>query len=726
MTDSRVATYSRPLLRGLLSTTLLMISVQAQADNIKVAFIGDQGVDENAQAVLSLIASEGTDLLLIQGDLGYEGNNHAVLWEQNLVNALGSDYPVLSVVGNHEDEEWHIYEPLIADRAAKDNGLDCTGRVGVKAECQFGFIDIVQVAQGIGEVDGVPPYDDYPEFIDSVLGESNAKWKICSWHKNQTLMQTGTKSNETGWEVYETCRRHGGIIATGHEHAYSRTHLLSDMENPTVVHYDSEMHITPGQTFAFVSGLGGIRARSQHRDDDWWAAIYTSNQGATQGALFCDFSEYDASCYFKNTEGLVLDQFTLTNQILPDADGDSVPDEFDAFPNNANETEDFDQDGTGNNSDLDDDNDGVPDVDDQLPLNPDESLDTDADGIGNNTDTDDDGDGVADTDDALPLNPNESQDSDRDGIGDNADNDADNDGIATRAEIGGPAFSLLADELLSGTEGDSVTSVIDLSSQGAVIGQPITISGVIAIGDLNNDDEGISLNINNGEYISPLLLTGYRTCEQLREVTPDISQQVTVIDIGSGRPGITVTATGTDPTEDHCDGPRFQMNLDSASTIAADVDGDGIPNHLDLDSDNDSIPDAVEAGLADSNNDYLIDDLSAQGTVVALTDSDADGIADIFDLESDNPANDGTSFDIAGTANALLDDDNDGRVDRSGDSSAADINANGVDDRLEPAGSLIPAGEAISAEAEGGSGGGLMNPMLLALLLAARRRRLRR
>jgi len=93
-----------------------------------------------------------------------------------------------------------------------------------------------------------------------------------------------------------------------------------------------------------------------------------------------------------------------------DNDNDGVPDSSDAFPLNANESADTDNDGIGNNSDNcptlsnisqqdidldgtgnicdnDNDNDGVPDNADAFPLNANESVDTDNDGIGNNYET---------------------------------------------------------------------------------------------------------------------------------------------------------------------------------------------------------------------------------------------------------------------------------------------------------------------------------------------------
>jgi hypothetical protein len=56
---------------------------------------------------------------------------------------------------------------------------------------------------------------------------------------------------------------------------------------------------------------------------------------------------------------------------------------------------------TGNNADTDDD--GVADDQDAFPLDATETLDTDNDGTGNNADTDDDGDGVPDTADGFAL-----------------------------------------------------------------------------------------------------------------------------------------------------------------------------------------------------------------------------------------------------------------------------------------------------------------------------------
>ncbi|WP_440879386.1 DUF4347 domain-containing protein [Tenacibaculum sp. C7A-26P2] len=66
-----------------------------------------------------------------------------------------------------------------------------------------------------------------------------------------------------------------------------------------------------------------------------------------------------------------------------------------------------------------------------------------------------------------------------------------------------------------------------------------------------------------------------------------------------------------------------------------DTDHDGVPNHLDLDSDNDGIYDITEAGTnsLDNNNDGRIDNLDSAGFEY---DRDRDGLADIIETAQGN------------------------------------------------------------------------------------------
>src|SRR3989338_5123931 len=270
--------------------------------NFKVAFIGDSGYGENDEAVLRLIRDENVDLVLHQGDLGYnEGNPEAPQrWADNIRTILDpvsetGTFPYFFSIGNHDESRWEAdngYREILQERFTNLN-VEYTGnpeQVGVQTSFLYNGLDIVFTAPGI-EADFIP--ENHAEFIEEQLSNSPALWTICSWHKNMRAMQAGGKGDETGWGVYEECREQGAIIATGHEHSYSRTFVLSDMSEQIIADEISPYIIQPGQTFAFHSGLGGQSVRGQ-RDDinelDYFASVYTEDQDAAYGALFIEFN----------------------------------------------------------------------------------------------------------------------------------------------------------------------------------------------------------------------------------------------------------------------------------------------------------------------------------------------------------------------------------------------------------------------------------------------------
>ncbi len=128
------------------------------------------------------------------------------------------------------------------------------------------------------------------------------------------------KSDEVGWEPFKACREGGAIVATAHEHSYSRTHLMNNFETQSIASTANTLVIEEGRSFAFVSGLGGSSIRRQsRRDEPWWASVYTYDQDANYGALFCTFfvnsKSNRARCYFKDIDGNIPDQFELISKV---------------------------------------------------------------------------------------------------------------------------------------------------------------------------------------------------------------------------------------------------------------------------------------------------------------------------------------------------------------------------------------------------------------------------
>jgi hypothetical protein len=197
-------------------------------------------------------------------------------------------------------------------------GITWDGDLGIRSSFRWNGIFIVQTAPGdFSSRDG-----DHHLYIRERLAADDSIWSVSHWHRNMELMQVGGKSDDTGWEVYEESRRGGAIVATGHEHSYSRTHLMSSFEMQEVVSTndillleedDPNTGFDDGKSFVFVSGLGGKSVRDQNLDGPWWASIYTSDQGATFGALFGVFgyggNPYLARFYFKNIDGEIVDEF---------------------------------------------------------------------------------------------------------------------------------------------------------------------------------------------------------------------------------------------------------------------------------------------------------------------------------------------------------------------------------------------------------------------------------
>jgi myo-inositol-hexaphosphate 3-phosphohydrolase len=281
--------------------------------NFTVAFIADQGLGSNARAVLQLIKDEGGDMVVHMGDFDYKNDPDA--WDKQINDILGPDFPYFITVGNHDTGPWggsDGYQAKFQQRLSRIPGVECSGDLGVKSTCTYKGFTIV--LSGVGTKGS-----GHESYIQQQLAASDSTWRICAWHKNMRKMQVGGKGDETGWGVYEACREGAAIVATGHEHSYSRTYLMSSFQNQSIATKSSTLVIEPGKSFAFVSGLGGKGIRNQDQDWPWMAAVYTSDQDANYGALICHFNDNGdpnhATCYFKDIDGMVPDQFELVSAL---------------------------------------------------------------------------------------------------------------------------------------------------------------------------------------------------------------------------------------------------------------------------------------------------------------------------------------------------------------------------------------------------------------------------
>lgn len=321
-------------------TTPSNLNSKETTEELKVAFIADQGINENAKKVLQLIKNEKTDMVIHTGDFGccnsiikylfgresYIGT--ALDWDAQITNILGHNFPYFGTIGNHDGGNWSTYQKLLQQRV--DNNLDitCVGNLGIKSSCNYKGLFFL--LSGAGEIG-----NNHDSYINDALEKNDSIWEICSWHKNQKEMQIAGKKDEVGWEPYEECRKGGAIIATGHSHTYSRTKTLTntitqevhlEWNQPNEIKISKETENQKGSTFVFVSAIGGESIRAQERCkpitypygcNNEWAKIYTSNQNAKPGALFIIFhidgDPTKAKGYFKNIDNEIIDEFIIYN-----------------------------------------------------------------------------------------------------------------------------------------------------------------------------------------------------------------------------------------------------------------------------------------------------------------------------------------------------------------------------------------------------------------------------
>ncbi len=291
--------------------------------NFTVAFLGDQGVGTHARENLEMLAREGVELVIHQGDMGYSASPQD--WDTQISNALGHNFPYISVAGNHDVRNWQFYRQLIGERLVR-SGLSetCRGRVGESMTCAYkGF---AWYMSDIGTFDN--PHFSLPRELFR-----ETPWKACGWHKNRHLLQAEHKKSQVPWYPYHQCAKEGALIFNGHTHTYSRTWVLSGLSSGDDINVEqkgelegteaSPLLLSQGKTVVVISGLGGASVRDcvdPLIEKPWWASILCSNYppddpAPSAGSTICKFNlDGDANralCTFIGLHGRERDRFSL-------------------------------------------------------------------------------------------------------------------------------------------------------------------------------------------------------------------------------------------------------------------------------------------------------------------------------------------------------------------------------------------------------------------------------
>ncbi len=490
--------------------------------------------------------------------------------------------------------------------------------------------------------------------VGGTLG-TNASWKWYTGSPGGTLVGSGVTLNVTP-AVTTTyyVRAEGDCNTTADQSVTVFISCDIDKDKDGIPDF-VESNIPAALTNAFNTGYAGYKDNNNDFINDDFQADGDSDNDGIPNYLDTDFP------------GRV------------DVNGDLVDDRFDT-----------DLDGKINMLDLDSDNDGIPDVVEAY------GVDTNGDGkIDNFTDTD--GDGLSQNVDANITGANNSgnglgaPDLDGDGVLNFIDLDSDNDGIPDVVEAGGP------DVNNNGRIDGFVDANADGLHDGYINGTALLITGA----DITADGRADSWPNKNLD----------------RDLRPN------AYDMDSDGDGIAdVIEAGLPDTnfDGIADGVRVNGWSTTVSGLFAlnlrNTDASGNPDYLDIDSDNDGIPDNIEGQptptlpllvgyqvptLSDPDGDGLMDPydnvVGFGGSGIFVFDKDGDGIPDYRDADSDGDTVpdviEGNDFNLNGLADDLvtltgLDTDGDG-LDNRFDSLNSVTNLKGTSYMMGVNGSLV-------------------------------------
>lgn len=382
-----------------------------------------------------------------------------------------------------------------------------------------------------------------------------------------------------------------------------------------------------------------------------------------------------------------------------DSDNDGIPNYLDPTflpwvdtnSDGVNDLSDKDLDGIPNQLDLDSDNDGIPDVAESY------GVDTNGDGIIDNY-VDTDGDGFSQNVDFNNAGVNLSgnglgaPDFDADGIPNYLDTDSDNDGIPDLVEASG------ADTNNNGQIDVFVDANFDGISDNSILASALLLTGVDILPAIPDGRADNWPNKNLDRDFRPNAYDvdsdGDGIIDVIEAGLPDVDLNG-IVDGVIGTNGWSTTVSGF-----------AALNLRT-------TDGDGKPDYLDNDSDNDGIPDNIEGQstanyqlptLTDADGDGLMlpyDNRPLVGSAfggsgIFVYDHDLDGTPDYRDLDTDADGLadivEGNDFNLNGLADdnvtlTGLDTDGDG-LDNRFDSLNSVTNIKGTSYRMGNLGSF--------------------------------------
>jgi MYXO-CTERM domain-containing protein len=464
-------------------------------------------------------------------------------------------------------------------------------------------------------------------------------------------------------------------------------------------------------------------------DNDGLSDLVEGGSGCTEdnGDQLCDGPDGDGDGIVDSIDDTVGHGDDPTT-VPANQDGDGLPDflDLDSDGDGTNDAIDSGCDDLAPNDGIcdgdDSDGDGIVDgEDDSDDFGLGDDTDTDGDGVPDTEDLDDDGDGLMDADEGDGL-----VDTDRDRIPDTLDLDSDDDGILDEREAGHDYFT--GSGIARCNSGVGLNGFCDLLE--------------------TSPDSGIPDYAGDGP-LNEVRDTDRDQVPDFRDLDSDNDTIVDSVESGSYCVDVEPALSACDGGDTDRDGVVNQLDQSieyGAGNVSnpIDTDDDGIADFRDLDADNDTIPDIVEAGygVIDDDDDGTADrdDYDGDGLVDTIdesnifgggppgVDTDGDGRPDHRDVDADgdgvpdeeeageNPHEPADSDDDGSPDFQDLDSDNDGIEDEI-DNCRVDENVDQQDLDQNGRGSVCQEGQEVGIQGGGCTTSGTSTSTGLSLLL---------
>lgn len=115
-----------------------------------VAFVGDIGINNDSRSVLSLVKQEASAAVIL-GDFDYD--DRPDLWSKMLDEQVGRTFPLMMLIGNHDEKKWSEYLADIKSRLARTPAITCRGDIAVMSVCAYRDVRVVITAPGISSLE---------------------------------------------------------------------------------------------------------------------------------------------------------------------------------------------------------------------------------------------------------------------------------------------------------------------------------------------------------------------------------------------------------------------------------------------------------------------------------------------------------------------------------------------------------------------------------------------